>query len=64
MSFSTSPLFSIFRVPSKPKSCEKRRKDVRTRTVRHTSNGNILLQLGRFVTVSDVEKKKSKLRHL
>ena len=54
-------IFSIFQVPRIPLHGEAQKKRHRKDVVRQTSNGNVLLQLGNYVTEEEIDRLKKDL---
>ncbi len=54
-------IFSIFHIPPMPRHGEDQKKKHRKEAVRLTSNGNVLLQLGHYVTEEDIKRLKKDL---
>ena len=51
-------IFSIFQIPRVPEYGEARKARFRKEVVRQTSNGNVLLQLGYYLTEEEINRMK------
>jgi hypothetical protein len=54
-------IFSIFRIPRVPEYGESQKAGYRKEVVRQTSNGNVLLQLGHYLTEEEIDRMKKDL---
>jgi hypothetical protein len=54
-------IVSIFRIPRVPQHGEARKSIHRREVVRQTSNGNVLLQLGHYLTEEEMDRLKKEL---
>jgi len=54
-------LFSIFQIPRIPQHGEAQKSKYRREVVRQTSNGNVLLQLGHYLTEEEIDRLKKDL---
>ena len=53
-------IFSIFEIPRVPQHGEEQKSKYRREVVRQTSDGNVLLQLGHYLTEEDIDRLKKK----
>ena len=51
----------IFRIPQVPQHGEDQKSMYRKEVVRQTSNGNVLLQLGHYLTEEEIDRLKKDL---
>ena len=54
-------IFSIFQIPRVPQHGEAQKARYRKEVVRQTSNGNVLLQLGHYLTEEEIDRMKKDL---
>lgn len=54
-------IFSIFRIPHVPEHGEAQKKRHRKEAVQQTSNGNVLLQLGHYITEEELDRLRKDL---
>ncbi|MEI6639383.1 MAG: hypothetical protein WCL46_06675 [Chlorobium sp.] len=54
-------IFSIFQIPRVPEYGEAQKARCRKEVVRQTSNGNVLLQLGHYLTAEEIDRMKKDL---
>jgi len=54
-------IVSIFRIPRVPQHGEIQKSRNRREVVRQTSNGNVLLQLGHYLTEEEIDRLKKDL---
>ncbi len=54
-------IFSIFQIPRVPEYGEFQKAGSRKEVVRQTSNGNVLLQLGHYLTEEEIDRMKKDL---
>lgn len=51
-------IFSVFKIPRVPRHSDAQKKALRKEAVQQASNGNVLLQLGQYITEEDIERLK------
>ncbi len=51
-------IFSIFEIPRVPQHGEKQKSKYRREVVRQTSDGNVFLHLGSYLTEEDIDRLK------
>ncbi|NTV47295.1 MAG: hypothetical protein HGB11_12430 [Chlorobiales bacterium] len=56
-----SSIFSIFQIPHVPEYGDAQKKRHRKEAVMQTSNGNVLLQLGHYVTEEELDRLRKDL---
>lgn len=54
-------IVSIFQIPQVPQYGEAQKARFRKEVVRQTSNGNVLLQLGHYLTEEEIDRMKKDL---
>jgi hypothetical protein len=54
-------IFSIFHIPRLPQHGEQQKMRFRKEAVMQTSNGNVLLQLGHYITEEKIQRMKKDL---
>lgn len=54
-------IFSIFQIPRVPEHGDAQKKRHRKEAVQQTSNGNVLLQLGHYITEEELERLRKDL---
>ncbi len=54
-------IFSVFKIPRVPRHGDAQKKIHRKEAVQQVSNGNVLLQLGQYITEEDIERLKKEI---
>lgn len=58
MTKKVASIFSVFKIPRLPRQSDAEKKAHRKEAVQQVSNGNVLLQLGKYITEEDIEQLK------